>query len=148
LFFTTPPLEVEHVKDEKTLGHSVRYLAAKQKREQLLAKRKRDSEQTATEDAQRAKKIKSEAERKFQADVAHLKARALNVLEDRLAAAVIIDMAALSGDGDPGNGLEKGLQVLETKQRVAREAERERAESRKKREEREFVRIEGLTTAL
>ena len=67
LWFTAPPLNTISVAEEaqkNTAGHSIKYLAAKARRDKLIAeKRKRDAELADEEEAERARAAKSRKER-------------------------------------------------------------------------------------
>ncbi|KAK5003886.1 hypothetical protein LTR39_006304, partial [Cryomyces antarcticus] len=85
LFFTAPPLDtVSPVKEGAALGHSVRYLAAKARREQSLRQKRWAEDSELKEKEATRKRVKREAEESLTRDIAQLKEKALQALEDKL----------------------------------------------------------------
>ena len=102
LFFTAPPV---HLADHGTgkqgksgIGHSVRYLAAKSRNAEEVA-RKRKAYEAAKSEAQATKrKLQLESETSTQEELARIKKRAFEVLENTLASAIRDDMKSFYGD--------------------------------------------------
>lgn len=128
LFFTAPPLNVSQplAKDGKALGHSAAYLAARARREQAKAeKRKADAAGVAEREAA-AKKAKQDEDAKLKKAVADLGAKAIKALEDQLASATKSELQALFSDKTKG-GVEKVVnELMEVQARaIATNAERD-----------------------
>jgi chromatin structure-remodeling complex subunit RSC1/2 len=90
LFFTTPPVSVaaNTVSGTTVRGHSVRYLAAKARREEELAQRRKQHALEKQHEARAAKKAKLEQDKQTELDIEAMKIRALSVMEKQLAEAV------------------------------------------------------------
>ena len=92
LFFTTPPVTVDEPKSSVT-GHSVRYLAANARREEMLGQKRKERELQKQAEERVAKKAKLEADEHVARDIESLKIKALGVMEKQLAASVNGDLA-------------------------------------------------------
>jgi chromatin structure-remodeling complex subunit RSC1/2 len=143
LFFTAPPLDpLPPIKKGDAVGHSVRYLARKQKHmEAMQLKRKRDQEAYEAE-AETRKKAKREEEERLGAQVAELKEKAIGMLEQQMVDATVRMYKKRYGER-VREGMMLELDVLEKAQdrEKARLVEVERSE--RKRKEREFVSLKG-----
>jgi chromatin structure-remodeling complex subunit RSC1/2 len=150
LFFTAPPLNTSTVvnKEGRALGHSARYLAGKAEWEaERAAKRKaRDEERAAREQA--AKKPRLEADEKLSKDIANLKVRALEALEDQLAVATRKEFEALFPGGETGEGLTTWLSNLTEAQKEVARKNMEREERKLREREAEKIPITGMTVRL
>ena len=123
LFFTTPPVAVEDKKAGMG-GHSVRYLAARARREEMLKQKRKERDEKREEEERVAKKARVAAEEHVEGEIEALKRRALGVLEQQLAASV----KGRLGDVEVGRLSEVQKKVRE------REAEAEENERRRERE--------------
>ncbi|KAF2730457.1 Bromodomain-containing protein [Polyplosphaeria fusca] len=149
LFFTTPPVNEERMvsKPGAALGHSARYLVAKQKRDELRAAKRKALESTATQREEAAKKAKVEHEAALNKRIAEVSVKALEALEDQLAAATVRDMKALFPDGKFEAGLEKQLTHLANVQEAVMSGNREH-EGRISKEQRLKEPVKGMTVSL
>lgn len=130
LFFTAPPTVLEDDAD-KVKGHSVRYLAAKARREEVLAPKRMERDEETQRAGVEAKKIRLAEEDLVRERIEALKARALGVLEGQLTEAV-------------GRSLgERDLRVLEARQREIGERRRAVEVNWVKRRERREVELGG-----
>lgn len=173
LFFTAPPVEINGPSslslssesdsqkdniDDKTknnkkttqkeplqLGHSIRYLAARMKRDAVIAeKRKRDAEEAARREPE-AKRLKMEQEKQFEQELQGALRKAAGKLEDQLAAGTKLAMMELANGEGLQKEMNKELSLLENRWRVQGEKERMAAERRADRELRtEHKRVEIL----
>lgn len=97
LFFTAPPIQVADPYGGK-LGHSIKYLAAKSRREEET-KRKRELYETAKAEAQLAKKkARVEEAKTLQVKLEEVKAQALQTLEKQLVEATKQELKRVYGD--------------------------------------------------
>lgn len=129
LFFTTPPVTVDEPKSSAS-GHSVRYLAAKARREEVLSKKRQERDLQKQAEERVAKKVKLETDEQVSKDLAGLKMRALGVMERELASSIDGDLA----DAD--------LEKLSVAQKVVAESERTMAANEAKRMEMRKVGME------
>ena len=97
LFFTAPPLNVDPPlsKEGRALGHSARYLAAKAKKDAMKAAKRKGESADVEEREEAAKQAKVDEEKRFEEVVSDLRKRALQALEDQLAAATKSDLKEL-----------------------------------------------------
>ena len=103
LFFTTPPVSTANASNgSEVTGHSVRYLAAKARREEQLAKRRQEVDLQRQAEERVAKKAKLESDEQASRDIELLKKKALSVLERQLAEGILDGEGQLS-DRDLGN---------------------------------------------
>ncbi|GAB7361351.1 hypothetical protein MBLNU230_g1407t1 [Neophaeotheca triangularis] len=129
LFFTAPPTVVEDTPGKVT-GHSVRYLAAKARRAELLAQKRKERDETLPDEQEAAKKIKlAEETAATQARVEALKARALKTFEEQMAVSAA------------GTLSERDLEVLEARQKAVRERQAAVEVKMKERRERREVKL-------
>lgn len=131
LFFTVPPVSVD---DNKALrGHSVRYLAEKARRENLLAQKRqaRDEERRQAERA--AKRLCLEADERVASDLQELKIRALSVLKSQIAETTDLD--------------DMDMRRLGEAQKMSREQARAIETNERRRAERRSVKLAGGTFA-
>jgi chromatin structure-remodeling complex subunit RSC1/2 len=149
LFFTAPPLNVDQplTKDGRALGHSARYLAAKAKKDALRAAKRKAEETGAVDREAAAKKAKTDEEQKFKQAVSELGTKALQALEDQLAAATKSELEA-SFNGRTKEGLAKLLDQLTETQRVAMQKHMERELHTLEREEGKRTTVTGMTARL
>jgi len=85
LFFTAPPVMSEDTTDAgKPLGHSVRYLAEKARRKDMLEKKRGERELEKQQEERVAKKARLEAGVQTQAGIDSLMRKGLGVLERQL----------------------------------------------------------------
>ena len=120
LFFTAPPLNVDPPlsKEGRTLGHSARYLAAKAKKDAMKAAKRKGESADVEEREAAAKQAKVEEEKRFEQVVSDLRTKALQALEDQLAASTKSDMNELF-NGDPEAGISSILDQLVDSQKAA-----------------------------
>ena len=148
LFFTSPPLDtLPPYKEGAALGHSVRYLAAKAKREALLTeKRQREqAEEPAREEARKKARKAEEEEQKLA--LRNTTAKALDKLQEQLAEGIRASYRQLSPEHWERD-MRMDLDELEKAQAKARRSEQEFAEHERLRREQDFVSITGLGVAL
>ncbi|OCK84394.1 hypothetical protein K432DRAFT_422613 [Lepidopterella palustris CBS 459.81] len=148
LFFTAPPLDpVAPAKEGAALGHSVRYLAAKAKREALIAqKRKQDATQLADRETEVKRRKKTEEER-FVEQVGEFGAKALRALEGQLVQATRREFEVLY-NGGMEEGVRREVERLERVQRAERERARVSRERRVREDKERNVPIRGMTVLL
>ncbi|KAF2838527.1 chromatin structure-remodeling complex protein rsc1 [Patellaria atrata CBS 101060] len=84
LFFTAPPIDVPPSKNGTALGHSVRYLAAKVKREELIHQKREREENDTKANAERIKRLKQESDAKLSIRLAELTSKAFITLESQM----------------------------------------------------------------
>ncbi|KAL5113619.1 hypothetical protein ACEQ8H_008512 [Pleosporales sp. CAS-2024a] len=149
LFFTAPPLNVEQplAKEGRTLGHSARYLAAKAKKDELKAAKRKAEEAGATEREEAAKKAKADEEEKFKQAVSELGTKALKALEDQLAVATKTELEA-SFNGQAKKGLAKILEQLTEAQKLAVQRKMEHELHILEREAAQRTIVTGMTVVL
>ena len=125
------------------LGHSVRYLAAKQKRDELLAsKRKRESDEGAAR-AEDVKKIRLEEETEAQDRLDRVTGRAIDMLSEQLAAETRRTMTETAvSDVDAGKDVRREVELLEARWRVEAQKERARLEHEVERMNKKARRVE------
>lgn len=87
MFFITPPVVVEPAASLPR-GHSVRYLAEKARRADLLEQKRKERDERKQADERSAKKAKIETIQKVTADMGKMKCTALALLERQLAVSV------------------------------------------------------------
>lgn len=168
LFFTSPPTDTGAVmplnlnevvgkglkSDDKKngekerevlkLGHSVRYLGAKQKRDELVAaKRKREAEDEAAREGQR-KKTKLAQAAEIQKRFDEVTARAIDALGEQLAVETKRAMLENAGGEKGIKEVRREVELLEARWRVEAEKERARTERQTMRDKREDKRVEIL----
>ncbi|KAF2258533.1 hypothetical protein CC78DRAFT_572430 [Lojkania enalia] len=151
LFFTAPPqFTPSNIirKEGSALGHSARYLAAKQKRDKLRAAKRKVEEVGAAEREEAAKKAKIEAREKLVRNVKELSARAVKALEEQLAEATRRDFEALFPEGQREGGVKKQIEELVDVQREVVRREKEREDRIRGDEKRERERVRGMTVLL
>jgi chromatin structure-remodeling complex subunit RSC1/2 len=146
LFFTAPPAASE---PKTTLAHTAKYLAYKNKREEMLKeKRKRDALDSGAnvEARKRARSEELLIQEKIQEEA---RRKALEVMEDALADATVADYKEMYGAGWK-EAMERELQELERKQAEAEimKEERGRVENEWKARERKELTIRGLASNL
>lgn len=86
LFFTTPPVQVD--REGGVQGHSVRYLAEKARRAEMLGKKRKEREEQREAAECEAKKARSEEVERLFAHLEEVRRKALKALNEELAAAV------------------------------------------------------------
>ena len=126
LFFTTPPVPSVTESDSTASGHSVRYLAARARREEMLAQRRKEREMERQAGERVAKKAKLEKDEQARGEIEKMKVRALGVLESQLAASV----QGVLEDKELGT-LSQAQKGMEERERRLRESEEKRTERRK-----------------
>lgn len=148
LFFTVPPLDpLPPVKDGAALGHSVRYLAAKAKREALRREKRGRDEREPEQDNGARKRARLESKAALDKDVAKLAGKAMAALEGQLADAVRADYRSMLG-GRWQQGLDADLDRLAMAQDQVLSRQRETEEKARKRREKELVPLRGTTVFL
>jgi chromatin structure-remodeling complex subunit RSC1/2 len=149
LFFTAPPLNVDQplTKNDRALGHSARYLAAKAKKDAMKAAKRKAEDAGATDRNEAAKKAKMDEEQRFQQAVSELGTKALQALEDQLAAATKTELEA-SFNGRTKEGLSNLLDQLTETQRVAMQKHMERELHALEREAGKRTAVTGMTAKL
>ena len=125
LFFTTPPVASNGTTGEAT-GHSVRYLAAKARRAEEIAKKRQERDLQKQQEERVAKKARLDVEQHTNQDIETLKRKALSVLEKQLAVSV---------DAEPDDTklatLSAAQRSIEEKMETVRVNDRKRVEMRK-----------------
>jgi len=126
LFFTAPPVATESFTTVKR--HSVRYLAERARRKELLESKRRERDLRKQEEERAAKKARLDLDRRAANEIQAVKRRALGILELQLAATGIEklderDLAQLSAAQKTDN----------EKDQLVEEAARKRNERRKTR---------------
>ncbi|KAH5253438.1 hypothetical protein HBI72_143050 [Parastagonospora nodorum] len=149
LFFTAPPLNVDPplTKEGRALGHSVRYLAAKAKKDAMRAAKRKAGEAGAIEREQAAKKAKTDEEENFKRAASELGSKALKALEDQLAAATKAELEA-SFNGKTKEGLAHVLDQLTEAQKHAVQRKMERELHVLEREAAKRTTVTGMTARL
>ncbi|SMY29063.1 unnamed protein product [Zymoseptoria tritici ST99CH_1A5] len=127
LFFTTPPVGLEQTGAPR--GHSVRYLAEKARRQELISKKRKQREEEKDKADKVAKKARLEGAKQVMSDVEAMKIKALAVLDRQLASSVAGDL----GDAD--------LAQLSAKQKAVVEAKRQREENDRRRQAMRSIRL-------
>ncbi len=148
LFYTTPPVNVEILEGQgRVLGHSVRYLAAKQRREmEMRAKRSfEEAQPNQTEEAR--KKAKVDTSLPSDEVILNTTVKALELLEDQLASATRADYEALM-NGNAQQGIETDVERLVSMHWEAYKMEEEMAEREKRRKEQENTGLRGMTVLM
>ena len=125
LFFTTPPVASNGNTGEAT-GHSVRYLAAKARRAEEIAKRRQERDLQKQQEERVAKKARLDAQQHASQDIDALKRKALGVLEKQLAISVDAEL----GDAELAS-LTAAQKSIEEKMQAVAVNERKRSELRK-----------------
>lgn len=150
LFFTAPPLNAPSAvkKEDKSLGHSARYLAAKASRDAMRAAKRKAAEADAAEREETAKKVRAEVEGKFKKDVADLGIKAIEALENQLALATRKEFEALFEGENAMDGIFKHLDNLTEMQKAAISKNLEREARLLKEEKRHHTPITGMTVRL
>ncbi|KAF2144424.1 uncharacterized protein K452DRAFT_356624 [Aplosporella prunicola CBS 121167] len=149
LFFTAPPLDaLPPAKPGRALGHSAQFLAAKARRESLLRAKRAREEAERPERERAAKRARREEGEAFARSVQGLMGRATRALEDQVASAARSEFGTLFGGEGEGEKLEREIERLVGLQRGVRERERGVEEMRRRRVEREGVRLVGTTVLL
>ncbi|KAL1619540.1 hypothetical protein SLS56_010034 [Neofusicoccum ribis] len=156
LFFTAPPLDALPPASRNAdgtpaaaLGHDVRYLAAKRKRDALLRELGKRKRADSAADVEAKKKARADEQEALRRQVESLTVRAARVLEQQLEAATARDFeAVLAGAGEQGDWkarMERELERVSAAQEelVRRELRREEAESEWA--ERQRVPLTGMT---
>lgn len=129
LFFTAPPVATAESSD--VAGHSVRYLAEKARRREMLDKKRKQRDLDKQMDERVAKKARLEASSQTAEEVEQLKRRALQVLERQLVAPTVREL----DDGD--------LSRLDAAQKAALERQQMMEEQDVKRTEGRKLRLDG-----
>jgi chromatin structure-remodeling complex subunit RSC1/2 len=130
LFFTAPPL-APATPDAGLNGHSIRYLAEKARRRELLEKKRKDMESEKQQSEREAKKACVGSLQRTAEEIEALKRKALGVLEEQLRESALEDMD------------ESALAQLSAAQTAAMERQRMMELDQKKREESRRVRMES-----
>lgn len=121
LFFTAPPIQPaddDVAEPGKALGHSIRYMAAKSRSAEEVA-RKRKAYEVAKIEAQQVKKQRRlKEETSLQQKVEDMQQLALKAVEEQMTAAIKTDMEALFGTAWSA-GVESDLDRLAMVQREA-----------------------------
>lgn len=90
LFFTTPPVAANAASSEGVpTGHSVRYLAARVRRQEELARRRSEAEAARESEEREAKKARLANEKDTEGQLEALKKKAMGVLEQKLAEGIL-----------------------------------------------------------
>jgi chromatin structure-remodeling complex subunit RSC1/2 len=150
LFFTAPPLNAPKLanKEDRTLGHSARYLAAKAKRDTLISAKRKAAAADATERAESAKRARVEAENKFNKDISKLSVKAMKALENQLAVTVKKDFQTLYGSEENMEQALKRLDDLARVQEVTMSKNLEREARKLKEQDGKHIPITGMTVNL
>ncbi|KAF7187772.1 Chromatin structure-remodeling complex subunit RSC1 [Pseudocercospora fuligena] len=128
LFFTVPPVTVEQPA-EVPRGHSVRYLAEKARRAELIEKRKKEREAQKETEERVAKRARIEETQKMTTTVEEMKRKALQVLDKQLAASLV---------GEVG---EQELNVISAAQKAEVERKKAQEENKEKRTAMRSIRL-------
>ena len=148
LFFTAPPLDtLPPYKEGGAQGHSIRYLAAKEKREALLAEKRRreEAERPAVEEARKKARLQEAA--KQQVAVQRETVKALGMLEEQLVQSTRKTYKQLAPD-EWERVMELDFDTLEKAQREAREMEMRAEEHERMRMAEWHIPIRGLDASL
>ncbi|KAH7138079.1 hypothetical protein B0J11DRAFT_475353 [Dendryphion nanum] len=150
LFFTAPPLNTPSIvrKEGSSLGHSARYLAAKAKREALIAAKRKSTEAGAVDREENAKRLRIESETKLQRDVAKLGEQALEALEIQLAIMTKKDMEAVLPTGGSAAEIAQTIENLMEVQKVVIAKNLEREARRANEKKASLTPITGMTIRL
>lgn len=97
LFFTAPPIALVDDSDTK-LGHSIKYLAAKSRREEETAKKRKAFEVAKAEAKLAKKKAKIDEENALRTKIEALKTRGLEALQGQLAEGAQAQIEAMYGE--------------------------------------------------
>ena len=96
LFFTSPPLDpLQPYKEGAVGGHSAHYLAAKARKEERLAEKRKSDESTAAAREEARKRAKQTVANELSQEAANLTVKALTALEDQLITATRNDYQRL-----------------------------------------------------
>lgn len=125
LFFTTPPVSSEGGTGVAT-GHSVRYLAAKARRAEGIAKKRHERDLQKQMEERVTKKARLDAEQRTNQDIEALKKKALSVLEKQLATSIDAEL----GDAELET-LSAAQKAMVERMRAVGVNERKRTESRR-----------------
>ncbi|EME78170.1 uncharacterized protein MYCFIDRAFT_33966 [Pseudocercospora fijiensis CIRAD86] len=120
LFFTVPPVTVEPPANVPR-GHSIRYLAEKARRAELIEKRKKEREAQKEVEERVAKKARTEETQKMATTVEEMKHKALQVLDKQLATSLV---------GEIG---EQELNIISAAQKAELERKKAQEENKEKR---------------
>lgn len=121
LFFTAPPLDaLPPYKEGAAVGHSVRYLAARARRQEALRGRRKREAEEQTANAEAIKKVKLEKASAFKRTVEDLTNTAEGLLEQQLARATEQQFQAMYLD-DWENAMRRHLTGLEGLQKEVQE---------------------------
>lgn len=149
LFFTAPPLNVSQplTTHGKPLGHSAAYLAARARRAQAKAAKRSAPAAPAPDRDAPAKRPRTTDTTALHHAIRDLGARALDALQDQLAAATKTDLQRLCPD-DTAAGVDRALDRLLAVQDRARAKHVQRARSVRRREAARQSVVSGMTVAL
>ncbi|KAI9822882.1 MAG: hypothetical protein M1832_002907 [Thelocarpon impressellum] len=132
LFFTAPPLD--NSKEASGLGHSVRYLAEKARRKDMIAAKRKAVQEARERDEETAKKARLDERKQVGLAAARLQLRALGILDAQLEAGTTEIWKGVYGEDMWQHGKDVQLAGLAEMQRdearkqaEIREAERRRA---------------------
>lgn len=150
LFFTAPPINSSRivVKDGSALGHSAKFLAAKAKRDALIAAKRKAEEASASEREEAAKKLRLESERKLQKSIDEVRTKAFHALENQLALATKTDFDLLVGSENSKAVLTQSLDRLSIVQQQAMEKNKQREERLREEEKARQIQVTGMTVRL
>lgn len=127
LFFTTPPVATSNnTAGTITGGHSVRYLAAKARRAEELAKKRHERDLQKQAEERVSKKARVEAATETEESIKEMKKKALSVMEQQLATAIDGELE----DRDLGN-LSAAQKAMVEQIRAVEANETKRAEMRR-----------------
>lgn len=146
LFFTAPPV---HLTDDTStqLGHSIKYLAEKSRREEETARKRKAFEISKAEAKLAKKKAKIEEAVSLQEKVRELKKQALETLQNQLIGGARNDIQGLYGDDWKG-GLDTQLTRLAERQKEALEKRRVLEAHERERMENSSVKLGSAGTLL
>ncbi|KAF2641506.1 Bromodomain-containing protein [Massarina eburnea CBS 473.64] len=150
LFFTAPPVNTSRIvpKEGQALGHSASFLAAKQRRDGLIAAKRKADEANAASREESAKKARVESERKLLKDIEELRIKAVHAMEDQLALATKRDYQMLVGQVEGPNVLSKSLDRLVELQEETARKKKEREERLRKQASGKQIPVSGMTVRL
>lgn len=97
LFFTAPPIALVDDSDTK-IGHSIKYLAAKSRREEETAKKRKAFEVAKAEAKLMKKKAKIDEEKALKTKIEGLKTLGLEALQSQLAEGAQAQIQAMYGE--------------------------------------------------
>ena len=135
------------MKEGAALGHSARYLAAKAKREALLAEKRKQGEAQLAERAEAAKRANVENEKQFVDSVKDLGVKALETLEAQLAEATRKEFEGLFTQ-DVEKGMAAELERLAKAQKDVETRVKEVMRRREREAKEEESPIRGMTVLL